>query len=221
MAKKNETTHVALDSVVTQDGEESIASVAKANSFLETLQGINVTHEGVTLSYDNMTPDALRYLLDMGLKQSLSDVGSVNRAKIVGTKGDGTPAKDAWSQDKITKEGKRLGVYIGDREAFADAWIADATNAKFARILSGELTVSESGERTTDPTLREAKRLIEATIAMRCKANKTAVPTGKALSDLVKQVLSDDVKRESWMAKARKSLAEIAADDLGDITLPA
>ena len=129
------------------------------------IDSLNVSHQGVTLSQDNATIEALRYLIDMGLKQSLGDVDSVNRPQIVGRKSDGSVPQNVWKNDRLIREAKRLGVRVEDREALADAWCKDAIESKFDKILSGGLTVSESGSRG-DAVMTEIRRLVGNSIIL-------------------------------------------------------
>jgi hypothetical protein len=190
----------------------------EVKAFIESL---NVSHFGVTLTKDNVTIAGLAYLIDMGLKQSLSDVDSVNRAKIIGVNKNGGAVDGAWKETKRTDEAKRLSVeYDGSSDSrgkLADAWIADATAAKFGRILSGDLTVSESGTRG-DAVLTEMRSIVGEALVTKIrktndslpKASRVEIPTGKDLRKLVDEKLAD----ETFAAKVR----ELAEQRLGMVS---
>ena len=175
-----------------------------------------IEHQGQSLTEDNLTIEGLAYLLDMGLKQALGDVASVNRPNIIGTTADGGLPKGNWKDAKRAVEAKRLGFVAfnptnaDDRARLADLWIADAIETKFVKIMSGELTVSENGTRG-DEVLREMRSLVEKAITTRYKKDNLSlpkpqqkvIPTGKEMRKLVDDRLADEA-----IAKQIRTLAE-------------
>lgn len=187
---------------------------------MQALEAFSASHSGIVLTYDNLTPAGLTYLLDMGLKQSLGDIASVNRPKITGitSKGLAYTADDVWTEKKRIDEATRLGISydmtLEDRKALADAWIADANLTKFAKILNGELTVSASGERG-DALQREMYAIVETSITnfiraqnlKLAKSDQVAIPKGPAMKAAIKEKLSNPAVYEKVKALAEPKLA--------------
>ena len=141
---------------------------------------LSVKHQGQSLTAENLTLEALAYLLDMGLKQALGDVESVNKPAILGTTSDGGVPKNSWKDTKRYREALRLGFtnWTNDtagREALATAWLQDATSTKFAKILSGELSVTENGSRS-DTLTRTMRDIIETAITKRIRDLNVNLP---------------------------------------------
>ena len=165
---------------------------------------LSVTHQGQVLTADNITLEALGYLIDMGLKQALGDVESVNKPAIIGTTSDGGTPKNSWKDTKRCREALRLGFTnwnndAAGREALATAWLHDATSSKFAKILSGELSVTANGSRS-DMLTRTMRDIIEAALTKRIrdlnaslpKAQHRELPTGRDMRKLVDEKMSNE-----------------------------
>lgn len=203
-----------------------------SQNMLDAIESFTATHHGVTLDYSNLTPSGLAYLLDMGLKQSLTDVATVNRPKITGltSKGAAYTEKGVWTAKNRLDESARLAIADYDdsdaesRKALADAWIAEAVAAKFARILAGELTVSASGTRG-DALQREMVRLvgiqllatIRAKNAKLGKAEQLPILSGKALTLAVQEKLVNPKVAEYFRPIAEANLAATDALDIDDL----
>ena len=165
---------------------------------------LSVNHQGQVLTTDNITLEALDYLIDMGLKQALGDVESVNKPAILGATSEGGTPKNSWKDTKRFREALRLGFTnwhndAAGREALAAAWLQDATSSKFAKILSGELSVTSNGSRS-DMLTRTMRDIIEAALTKRIrdlnaslpKAQHRELPTGRDMRKLVDEKMSNE-----------------------------
>ena len=197
---------------------------------MTALDNMTFTHQGQTLNRDNVTVDGLLYLINMGLKQALGDVESVNRAPIMGLTNKGDVPANAWKPERRAREAKALGLKwkdtTEDRKALADAWITAANKTKFEKILNGELEVGETnGHDGGDEVYQMMKELVsKAIIAAITKANlslpKTAqvvLPKGKDLTKRVREKLANADISAHFRAKAEQMIAIAkAADDTAD-----
>lgn len=191
------------------------------NEVSAMVESLNVTHQGMTLTKDNATIAGLAYLIDMGLKQSLGDLNSTSRPAIVGVNSKGKVPDIVWSDVKRFREASRLG-FVGwantpeGKESLATAWIADAIATKFAKILSGELTVSEAGVRGDEVT-REMRDLVELAVAAKAKKANAVVPKGKDMKASIDAALANDAIAAKFRALAEDEIARrngVAFDDL-------
>jgi hypothetical protein len=202
---------------------EFLGLTLKDIALVTAMREYTSTHQGFTYDYDAMTPKNIPWFFDMGHKQGLGDVATTSRPPIVGFTKDGGIPSTLWKDEKRTKEAKRLGFTDwrdtpDNRATLADAWIKDALQGKWTRILDGELTVNESGTRGDKITtyIRDkAKELVTVRIKKendsKPKAQRVAIPTGAVMKGLV----------DAWIAANPATVEKIRALAEMDVALNA
>jgi hypothetical protein len=147
----------------------------------------NLTYATWTVNANDLPAAAVKYLLQNGFSQSMTDAAAFTKAQ---------------------KEGKS--------EAEVAAMATEARQKRFDAILAGSVGTRVGGPRLS-PVDRAKNDIVDERLAAICKARNVAMPKGDVLKSAKAKIMAkfaSEITREAE-ARVAKTAAEVAA--MGDI----
>ena len=141
-----------------------------------------------SVNANDLVPDSVKYLLQNGFSQSMTDAAAFTKAQ-----------KEGKSDDEVA--------------AMADA----ARDKRFAAILAGTVGTRVGGGPRLSPLERTMNDIVDERLAAICRARNVAQPKGDVLKSARAKILAKfetEIKSEAE-ARVTKLASEVAA--MGDI----
>jgi hypothetical protein len=152
------------------------------------MEDSNLTYGTWSVNANDLPATAIKYLLQNGFSQSMTDAAAFTKAQ-----------KDGKSEAEVT------------------AMAQEARNKRFAAILAGTVGTRVGGGPRLSPLERTMNDIVDERLAAICRARNVAQPKGDVLKSARAKILAKfeaEIKSEAE-ARVTKLASEVAA--MGDI----